>query len=207
MIISHSSRYIFFAVPKTATHSVREVLRASKAEQDWEQQVLFGEQSIPIPQIASIKHGHITARQIKRVLPDVQWREYYKFAFVRNPYDRFVSVCAFLNRENVAYRGNELAWMKAAMQRQQFLERVLVRPQWQQLCDENGDLAIDEIGRYETLQQSMTTIVQHLGLPEVGLKHRNASQHEGWRNYYDAELKGLVSDFYQRDLEIFDYNF
>ena len=50
LIVSHEHKYIFFAVPKTATHTVREALRAHLGADDWEQQVLFGEQFLPIAQ-------------------------------------------------------------------------------------------------------------------------------------------------------------
>ena len=95
MIISHRHKFIFFAVPKTATHTIREALRHHKDEDDWEQQVLYGEQALPIPEIARLKHGHISAEQIRPHLDDAIWNEYFKFAFVRNPFDRFVSTCFF----------------------------------------------------------------------------------------------------------------
>ncbi len=41
MIISHRHRYIFFAVPKTGTHSVRTALRPYMDEADQEQVGLF----------------------------------------------------------------------------------------------------------------------------------------------------------------------
>lgn len=207
MIVSHAHRYIFFAVPKTATHSVREVLRASKDQDDWEQQVLFGEQSIPIPEIAQIKHGHISARQIQSALSEEQWQTYYKFAFVRNPFDRFVSICAFLNRENPNFNDNSLTWMKMATQRPAFRQRILVRPQFEQLINESNEVAMDFLGRYESLQSSLDTILDHLKLQPIQLKVRNQSEHAAYQSYYDAELRDWVADFYKEDLERFDYSF
>ena len=207
MIVSHAHRYIFFAVPKTATHSVREVLRASKDQDDWEQQVLFGEQSIPIPEIAQIKHGHISARQIQSALSEEQWQTYYKFGFVRNPFDRFVSICAFLNRENPNFNDNSLTWMKMATQRPAFRQRILVRPQFEQLINESNEVAMDFLGRYESLQSSLDTILDHLKLQPIQLKVRNQSEHAAYQSYYDAELRDWVADFYKEDLERFDYSF
>lgn len=207
MIVSHEHRYIFFAVPKTATHSVREVLRANKGEGDWEQQVLFGEQAIPIPEISQIRHGHISAVQIQAALPDQQWSEYFKFAFVRNPYDRFVSICAFLNRDNTKFNDNPLAWMKAATQRAIFQQRILVRPQSEQLAMDDGTLAMDFVGRYENLQESLNAILSKLKLEPIELKVRNRSDHASYQSYYDDELRDWVASFYKEDIQRFGYEF
>jgi len=207
MIVSHCHRFIFFAVPKTATHSVREALRQHKGENDWEQQMLFGRQFIPIPEIASIEHGHISAEEISSALPSEQWQSYLKLAFVRNPYDRLVSACAFLNRGNPEFAKRPTEWMKVAMTRPQFRQRVLIRPQADQLRGADGELAMDFIGRYETLQYSLDQLFERLSLPSTILETRNSSSHAHYRDYYDQLLKDQVSDFYADDLRLFNYSF
>lgn len=207
MIVSHQHKYIFFAVPKTATHAIREALRQSKGKQDWEQQMLFGKQSLPIDNIAKIEHGHITVREIQVELKPEQWREYFKFAFVRNPFDRFVSACAFLNRGNPQFQLRPVEWMKVAMTRPQFRQRVLIRPQVTQLFGSNSTLAMDYVGRYESLQTSLDFILEQCSLPHVMLAVRNSSEHEHYRHYFDDALRQQVSEFYESDLEAFDYSF
>ena len=59
MIISHKHRYIFFAIPKTGTHSVRQALRAHLGPDDLEQVGLFEQKRFPFPEFANIRHGHI----------------------------------------------------------------------------------------------------------------------------------------------------
>ena len=207
MIISHKHKFIFFAVPKTATHSVREALRLHKSEQDWEQQMLFGKQLLPIPEIAKLEHGHISVKEIEPCLPSEQWSEYFKLAFVRNPFDRFVSACAFLNRGNAQFSQRPLEWMKVAMTRDQFKQRLLIRPQSMQLIDNDGELAMDYVGRYESLQTSMDQIFDHLLLPKTELAVRNSSKHADYQTYYDDELREQLEDFYAQDLMRFNYHF
>lgn len=207
MIISHAKRFIFFAVPKTGTHAVRDILRLSKGEDDWEQQALFGQQWLPIPEIAEIQHGHISVPQIRPHLDQEIWTRYFKFAFVRNPFDRFISICFFLNRQNPSFRESPLAWMKMAMKRPQFRGRVLVTPQYWQLSDSNADLAVDFVGRYETLQQSIDEVCERLQLKRSTLKSKNASEHGHYRDYYDDELKEWVGHYYREDLAHFNYAF
>lgn len=205
MIISHSKRFIFFAVPKTGTHAVRELLYPYMDEEDWEQQALFEQKRLPIPELAQIQHGHLSVREIKPHLTEQQWREYFKFGFVRNPFDRFVSICFFLNRNNPEFRENSLAWMKAALHRQQFCRRVLVRPQYMQLINESGELALDNIGRYEQFQPSIDAICESIALPKQTLSVKNKSEHEVFDSYYDKELYEMVEGFYRKDLEMFNY--
>jgi len=207
MIISHRHRFIFFAVPKTATHSIREALRQHKEPDDWEQQMLFGKQVLPFPEIAKIGHGHISAKEISAVLPAKQWQSYLKLAFVRNPFDRFVSACAFLNRGNPEFASRSTEWMKVAMTQPQFRQRVLIRPQAQQLCGDGGKLAVDFVGRYETIQTSLDEIFDRLSLPSAQLEIRNSSKHGHYRDYYDDNLRQQVSELYRDDMELFDYSF
>jgi hypothetical protein len=205
VIVSHAKKFIFFAVPKTGTHAVRELLSTHKGPEDWEQQILFGKQFLPIPEIAKIQHGHISVQQIVPYLDTSIWQDYFKFAIVRNPFDRFISICFFLNRKNPLFLETPLQWMKSAIKVQRFRERVLVKPQYQQLIDAQGNIAMDYVGRYEVLQDSIDEICQRLQVETTQLQKRNTSEHKQYREYYDEELKSAVEIFYQEDLTRFNY--
>ena len=205
MIVSHQHRFIFFAVPRTGTHSVRAALKAMLGPDDWQQETLRERVRMPVPALARIGHGHVTFAQARAALPETTWRGYFKFACVRNPYDRFVSACAMLNGRNPDYRGRENAFMKRALTFPRFRQRVLVRPQWDMLVDAQGALAMDFVGRYECLDQSMRDVCRHLGIPATTLPRRNASEHGDYRQYYDDELLRIVTDFYRRDFDGLDY--
>ena len=207
MIVSHKHQFIFFAVPKTATHAIRQALREHIGPDDWEQQVLFGKQFLPIPEIARIQHGHISVRQVRPHLdPDV-WQTYFKFGFVRNPFDRYVSTCFFLNRGKPEFATSARAFMKQALAVPRFRQRVLVKPQNLQLIDQDGAIALDVVGRYETLQQSYDEICERIGIPSTALERKNPSQHAAFTDYYDDEMRRIVADFYEEDLRLFGYDF
>ena len=74
--------------------------------------------------------------------------DYLKFAFVRNPYDRFISVCAFLTRQQSLPDAELTAFMKEALTRDRFRARILVRPQSELLVDAEGVIAMDMLGHY-----------------------------------------------------------
>lgn len=205
MILSHRRKFIFFAVPRTGTHAIRAALGPWLAEGDWQQETLHGLGRAPVPRLARIPHGHISLRQAQASLPEAVWRSYFKFALVRNPYDRFVSACAFLNRRNPAYGGQEQAFMRSALRSERFRRRVLIRPQTILLEDELGNLGMDYIGRYETLQASFAAICREIGLAPQPLALANASQHGDYAAYYDDGLLRQVTALYQQDFDNFGY--
>lgn len=207
MIISHQHKFIFFAVPKTATHAIRQALRQHAGPDDWEQQTLFGKQFLPVPELARIGHGHISVRQLRQHLDPAAWESYFKFGFVRNPYDRYVSTCFFLNRKNPEFANTAQAFMKRALAVPRFRERALAKPQHLQLSDDNGEIALDAVGRYETLQQSFDEICERIGIPSTDLTRNNPSKHAAFTEYYDDELRGIVGEFYKEDLRLFGYEF
>ena len=185
---------------------MRQALRAHLGKDDWEQQALFGEQSIPVPEIAALRHGHVSFQQARAYLPAETVSSYFKFGFVRNPYDRFVSTCFFLNRRNPGFAGNEVGFMRQAIGNTRFLQRILVRPQHHLLTDDDGTLMMDYVGRYETLQESFDEICRHIGLAPSKLARKNASRHRSYECYYDATLKRAVAGYYRKDFELFGYD-
>ena len=205
MIVSHRHKFIFLAVPRTGTHAVREALAPLLGEGDWQQEALVGRTRSPVAALARLGHGHVSARQAEAHLPPEVWRGYFKFAIVRNPYDRYVSVCAMLNKRRGDYAGVETAFMKRALGVPRFRARVLVRPQMRLLEDDKGDIPLDFVGRFETVQCSLTEACRRIGLPEVVLRRRNATRHAPYAAYYDDELALAVAAFYRDDFDAFGY--
>ena len=206
VIVSHRHRFVFLAVPRTASHAVRAALAPLLGPEDWQQEALRLRLRSPLPGLAAIRHGHASARQASAELPATLWRDYFKFAFVRDPFDRFVSICAMLNKRNPGYVGRERAFMKQALARSRFRSRVLVRPQTAMLVDADGGIALDCLGRYECLDASFRGICKRLGIPPRVLGRHNASiAGTPAAAIYDAELQAMVGSFYRRDFELLGY--
>ena len=207
MIISHKNSFIFFAVPKTGTHSIRQALRPHLDENDQEQVGLFVQKQLPYEELSRIGHGHISARQARPVIGPKQFDLYFKFAFVRNPFDRFVSYCAFMSRHNDAFVSDPRAFMRFVIRDNPPLQHILFRPQHELLVGENGGLLMDFVGKVETMQQDYDRLCERLGIPGQALERVNASSHGHYADYYDSDLVARVGDFYGRDLELFGYRF
>lgn len=205
MIISHEKRFIYFAVPRTGTHSVRAALQPFLGAGDWQQQSLDANLRLPIPELARAGHGHIGVRALKPHLAPDQWRNYFKFAIVRDPYDRFVSTCAFLNRDRDEFARDPVAWMLSAIERPRFRMRLLVRPQIDMLIDEDGQLAMDFIGRFEHLPAAFDNIATHIGIGSLDLPHRNRSSRQSTERYLTPALKEAIDEFYADDFRLLSY--
>jgi hypothetical protein len=206
MIISALHRFIFVAIPKTGTHSIRRALRDHLGPEDWEQVGLFVERKFPIPELARLGHGHLTLDQVRPYLSLATWESSFKFAFVRNPFDRFVSYCAFITREDGEFQ-REPRKVMLELLAEPPLDHILFQPQNNFVTDPNGELLSDYVGRVEEMQQSYDHICEHLGIPSTQLDRVNSSSRDDYRGYYDDELIEGVAKLYARDLELFGYEF
>ncbi len=207
MIVSHLHRFIFVPIPKTGTHSVRQALREHLGPDDIEQVGLFVNKRFPFADLAAIRHGHFSVAQVRPYLGDETVDAYFKFGFVRNPFDRFVSYCAFMTRQYGAFEKDPQATMRKILFELRPMDHVHFQSQASLLVDDNGALDVDYVGRVEQMQQSYDTACERIGIPSRALEQVNRSQRGDYRQYYDQALIDGVADLYRRDLELFDYSF
>lgn len=207
MILSHRHRFIFFAIPKTGTHAIRFALRPLLGEDDGEQVQLFVQKRLPYAELAQVGHGHLGWRETQAALPPALWQSYFKFAIVRNPWERFVSYCAFMHRDSGLFAADPRAAMNRVLDNPEHRTRVVFRPQSEFICDDDGRVQVDFVGRHESMQDAFDQICQRLGLPRQVLQRVNASSHGPWRDCYDLGLRARVAEVYARDIELFGYRF
>lgn len=207
MIVSHLHRFIFAAIPKTGTHSVRQALREHLGPDDIEQVGLFVNKRFPFDELAQIKHGHLSLQQVRPFLGEEAFNDYFKFAFVRNPFDRFVSYCAFMTRTNDNFARDPKTVMRNILFKVRPLGHILFQPQHSLLVDGEGRLLTDGIGRVEEMQASYDAICARIGIPSAALGQVNSSRRGSYRDYYDQTLIKGVAELYARDLALFGYEF
>ena len=205
MIVSHAHRFIFAPVPRTGTHAVRAALRRHLQPGDHEQVVRFLDRRLPFPDLARRGHGHITLAEIRPRVGEATFAGYFRFAFVRNPFDRFVSACAFLSRRTDAFDRDPAGVMRAMLVTHR--HRVLFAPQHAFVTDATGGLLADVVGRFEALQAGYDHCCSRIGIPSEPLGVINASTRGDYRSYYDRTLRDAVARRYARDLEMFGYDF
>lgn len=208
MIISHRHRFIFAAVPKTGTHAVRQALREHMSDEDVEQVGLFVNKRFPWQELAAIQHGHLSLQQVRPYIGEGAFNGYFKFAFVRNPFDRFVSYCAFMLRGGDDFQ----KWPREAMHHFLFRDpperHILFQPQASLLVSEDGQtLLTDSIGRVEDMQGSYDSLCARIGIPSRPLDRVNGTKRDDYRRYYDQALIDGVAARYAQDIDLFGYSF
>ena len=207
MIISERHKFIFAAIPKTGTHSIRRALRPHLGEADLEQVKLFEQKQFPVPALARLGHGHITLDQLRPFIDPAKFGGFFKFAFVRNPFDRFVSYCAFMTREQKAFEKDPKGVMRFFLATARDNRHILFQPQHMFVAAADGALLTDYVGRVEQMQSSFDQVCDRIGIPTTKLEKANESSRGDYRQYYDAELIDSVARLYARDLELFGYDY
>jgi hypothetical protein len=83
--------------------------------------------------------------------------------------------------------------------------------QWEEqykfICDESGELMVDFVGRFETLQKDFDSVCRMIGISEICLPHKKKSKRRNYDYYYNDESRHLVSEMYARDIQMFGYTF
>jgi hypothetical protein len=206
MIVSSARKFVFVAIPKTGTHAVRRALRSHLGPDDIEQVGLFVHKRLPIPELAALEHGHLSLGQLRPHLPTEQFDGFFKFAFVRNPFDRFISFCAFMTRVEKQFEKDPHKVMAFFIQNPPW-HRIQFQPQNSFITDADGKLLTDYVGRVEEMQRSYDEIAARIGVPTTTLEKVNASERRDYRAYYTPELVEGVARLYARDLELFGYEY
>lgn len=212
MPISHQYKCLFIHIPKTGGTSVESALGIFG---DWkieDQNLLFGKiESEEIKRLGYKSHflQHLTYDQCLSIkeIP----KEYLRFSFVRNPWDKMVSI--YSNPDNNLI---EIAKKKGInIQNISFdkfinvikdIEHIHLEEQHKFICDEAGEILIDFIGRFESLSQDFNKLCSLLGVT-ADLPHKNHSKHMLYREYYTEETKNIIAKRYQRDIELFNYSY
>jgi hypothetical protein len=182
MIFSPNAKMAFIHVPRTGGISIREVLTKV-----WPDHVAGHYRSNPVWVL------HESARDAANIMPD--WGSYFSFGFVRNPWDRMVSLWAH-QAPNMDFG----AWL---MLHRNGPSYEVVKPQTDFLYGLDGRPLVSSIGRFETLSHDFPDIIR---LQEI-LPHKNQSQRGDYRQYYTPNLREFVADRYRSDIEAFGYQF
>lgn len=199
MIISHHHKFIFVAIPKTGTHSIRRALRPELSKFDWEQCNLYEKRAFPQEHIKRLTHGHLTIAQAKSLFLPPIWNQFSSFCFMRDPIDRFLSFMYFVNSDNDKMSKDALGEVQKVLKKEYvFRDHILLRPQ-SEFVTIDSQLSVDFIGRTEHLKEDFQTITQRLFESPFAVNQDNRSQKEKIQLPTEIiqELKKIYKDDYQ----------
>ena len=154
----------------------------------------------------------------------------WKFAIVRNPWDRAVSsyfhlIAVKKMPKHVSFEDFlRMSWLQMRVRLPKLGPRdcfpfitywdagnTFLRHSYPlsiHLADRNGSVDyLDKIYKFEYLQETFDEICNFAGIEKRKLPHVNKTDHKHYTEYYTDELRDLVAEKYRNDIVLFDYKF
>jgi chondroitin 4-sulfotransferase 11 len=213
-LICHTQKIIFIHIPKCGGSSIKNFYFNGQLL-NWQTpnyEVLYGY----CPK-RKIHLQHATAKQLldTDLITTSTWNSYFKFTFIRNPWDRAYSDYYWImkdtkiegtfedfitksgpfkevlnNSETKAYRGDHLI------------------PQTD-FFDFDGEYVLDFVGRFEQYKEDILKLNQILHISKEFNEHekRNLNRLEHYSLFYSASWKEKVEEIYKTDIEKMGYFF
>ena len=111
-----------------------------------------------------------------------------------------------MSRDTGAFAANPKEFMKYILMQLKPLDHLLFKPQCEFVVDQDEKLAVNFIGRNESMQNSYDEICSKIGIPSATLGLVNSSLHRPYMEYYDSETLELVTNQYKKDFDLFGYH-
>jgi hypothetical protein len=164
---------------------------------------------------------HRTISGYQAIFSQAEFTRYFKFAFVRNPWDRLVSAYFFLKggglhdgdrrwaAHHLAPFDSFDAFVRGWVTPDNIRLGKHFRPQADYLCLPGKATAeLDFIGFFENLHDDYEYVREALGTGrELAAKNVTHGKGRDYRSYYTDETRRRVAEVYRRDLELLGYTF
>jgi hypothetical protein len=146
-------------------------------------------------------------------LSEKRWAQAFKFAIVRNPWDRAVSLYEYRVQTNQTGLGSTSVpfeeWLRLV-----FVERdpyyhdqpKMLQSQSDWLKDASGNMPVDFVGRFENLNAEFAVVAQKLGIT-AQLPHLNRSKRKTAKPYYTDDSVEIIARYFAEDIERFGYKY
>jgi hypothetical protein len=188
----NAHRCVFIHIPKAAGTSLTKTLFAAPS-----------------------RHLHYTEYQ--RTNPR-KFQQYFKFTFVRNPFDRLYSAYTFLKKGGLNELDREWAQQNLAsfpdfesfvhgwVSPENIQTWTHFKPQHHWICDASFNLKVDFVGRFERMDEDVAVVQARLGMPVARLPKINVTIRPRTKeDPYTAEMRAIVGEVYRNDFELFSY--
>jgi len=208
MPINHKYQIIFIHIPKIAGTSIEVFFNMQKKE-------LFYGDFYQYNNGFSTASQHLTPLALKEKISPDTFNNYFKFTFVRNPYDRIISEYYYkrINNQNLISYNDFTYWLNNFLHK---IDSDHKLPQYKYVYDHtnNTDKLINFIGKYENLSHDFNKILKLINYREDNLK---LGKHYDSNNFLNVpklnkdklltkENRDKIIDTYKLDFELFSYS-
>jgi hypothetical protein len=212
--------FLYLWIPKNAgkslfKHTIAKELSCAR----WPARGLSPEQEREslddFPNKGSVTIVHMdVGRMLETNIMDRQYYDsLYKFCFVRNPWDRFVSLFHYLGRDKLKLHDyTNFDDFVRHVERKGVPPIGLYKKKGMSLANPQSawvNCEIDYIGRVETLQEDFDHICENIGCARmtVPVEHKGKRRNTRYQEYYTRETRDTVGEVYREDVENFSYSF
>lgn len=161
-----------------------------------------------------IDEGHLMVSiGIKEYLKSKNIDHYFKFAFVRNPYDRLYSAWnefkkpnRFIELKNTLKNLTVLDYFDKFIEFSFSIDHIHWKPQYDILYS-NDELLVDYIGKVENIRQDIIQITKTISAPFIdNIPTENQSNKSLKEYWYTDKIKDIVYTKYRNDFIYFNYD-
>lgn len=211
-MISNQYKCIFIEVPKTGSTSIRSVigkpvkphLDMQEIESSW---IYEGENFLNKKSLR--KTYDLIPKNIRQKIGQRWLKSYFKFGFVRNPWDRVVSL--YLRKEGIQ-KSKEMTfeefvyWIEYSSDTCKKASTHKYQIDW--FKNNDGKIAVDFIGKFENLEQDFDFVARKIGVDvQLPHKNKNTKNRKHYHEYYNDETKNIIAKKFDVDIEYFGYKF
>lgn len=209
-MISTRHKFIFIHIPKTGGNSIQNILvnysedtlrnhENGETFENIQRNYLNDFEVESNSEQISGKHKRFIKYQNNWNSSFGEFSDFFKFSVVRNPWDRCISLYFYSKTKNV-------------FDKDKFISLVLSNkpsalPQYNYLVNNEGEVNLDYIIKFESLQECFNIACDNIGIPKAKLPHVNKSKHKHYTEYYDDETRKIVAEKFAKDIEYFGYKF
>jgi len=215
MLVSHTHKFVFIHIYKTAGTSIAKALAPYNVSPYKRRTArVLKRLRVPYPPTwhTGLSVEHKTAIEARERLGANTFDDFFSFAFVRNPWDWQVSVYQYIMRKKKHALHEQITRLGSFENYVRWICDDSVRGsddrcQIDFLRDKKGDLMVDFVGRFESLPRDFAYVCQQIGIKAALPKLNTAGHGVDFRSFYDEKTVDLIASKYANDITQFDYRF
>lgn len=157
---------------------------------------------------------HLSAMKMRKMVGGREWDRLYSFTFVRNPFDRILSLYFYLLKvRNIPEGWSFPEFVRRLATADASTKHFAYDPiRWSAadfILGPENEILVKEIFRFEDRAIGLERIAERIGMKGFSnLRVQSASPYAAdYKRFYDQETRSLVEMRFRDDLEMFGYAF